>query len=195
MATTASKAAAAVVAAIVVTLIAPGRALGAPLEMPIVVLHVTPHVDVPADRLANAQKIATRTYAKIGVRLVWTGGLARAAAADGALHVDVLLLGEDDANAKNPKRTAFGQAGREIRRAYIFYSRITDHARRTKGDSTLVLAFVLAHEVGHVLLPEHSHASSGLMRGNWEGRIDCVPDLDPDQAATIRTLLSEALAN
>jgi hypothetical protein len=195
MATTTRKAA--VVAAVVMvgTAIAPGRALGAPPDWPTVVLHVTPMVHVPADRLANAQKIATRTYANIGVRIVWTNGYARAAAPDGALHLDVILVGEAAADSKNSNRTAFGQAGRVIRRAYIYYSRITDHARLTDGDPVWVLALVLAHEVGHMLLPEYSHSLSGLMRAKWEGRIEIVPDFAADQAATIRSLLTTAGAN
>jgi hypothetical protein len=190
MATTTTKAAVVVAATLVASVIGPGRALGASPDMPTVVLHVNHLVDVPADQLAEAQKIATRTYANIGVRLVWTGGFARATAPDGALHLDVILLGAAAADRKNANRMAFGQAGRVIRRAYIYYSRIADHARETSTHLAMILAFVLAHEVGHMLLPEYSHAPSGLMRARWEGRLMFVPDFAADQAATIRALLT-----
>jgi len=48
--------------------------------------------------------------------------------------------------------------------AYVFASRIEDEARRHGVDYGRLLGTVLAHEVGHVLLPGRPHASAGLMR-------------------------------
>jgi hypothetical protein len=41
-----------------------------------------------------------------------------------------------------------------------------------------------------MLLPEHSHSPSGLMRANWGGRLNRIPDFMPAQAETIRTLVA-----
>jgi hypothetical protein len=193
-ATTTAKAAAVVVAAMVASAMGTGQAVAASPDMPTVVLHVAALIEVPADQLADAQKTASQTYAHIGVRLVWTGGFARTAAADGALHLDVILIGAAAADRMNANRTAFGQAIRAAQRAYIYLGRIVDHARHTSVDPAWVLALVLAHEVGHMLLPEYSHAPSGLMRATWDGRIVDVPDFAADQAATIRTLLTTTTA-
>ena len=63
---------------------------------------------------------------------------------------------------------------------------------RTNGDPATTLALVLAHEIGHLLLPEYSHAPSGLMRAHWEGRVDNIPSFIPAQATTIRMMLASA---
>jgi len=181
-----------VAAAVVASAMATGQTLSAAPDVPTVVLHLTSLIDVPPNDLANAQKTAAESYARIGVRLVWTDVLARAA--DGALHLEVILLGEQTADGKNANRTAFGQAGRATGRAYIYCARIADYARHSGSDPARVLALVLAHEVGHMLLPQHSHTPSGLMRGTWTGRIVRVPHFTADQAVTIRTLLTTATA-
>jgi hypothetical protein len=53
-----------------------------------------------------------------------------------------------------------------------------------------MLGFVLAHEIGHMLLPRYSHTALGLMKAAWVGTITGIPEFLPEQAATIRTLLA-----
>ena len=36
------------------------------------------------------------------------------------------------------------------------------------ADAGLILGHVIAHEIGHLLLPYNSHARTGLMRGGWD---------------------------
>ena len=48
-----------------------------------------------------------------------------------------------------------------------------------------LLGVVVAHEVGHILLPAYSHSPSGIMRANWEGRLIDIPGFTKVQAATI----------
>jgi hypothetical protein len=142
------------------------------------------------DRI-EAQKRATRVYERIGVRLAWTNGDAADAPADGALHLDVVVLPGDMADQKSADQTALGQAGHVTRRAYIFFSRIEAYAIQTGSDPARVLAAVLAHEIGHMLLPVYSHSPSGLMRARWIGRVGDVPDFDRQQGETIRSLLDK----
>ena len=51
---------------------------------------------------------------------------------------------------------------------------------------------LLAHEIGHVLLPDHSHSPVGIMRATWEDRIVNVPGFTDEQGATMRALLAAA---
>jgi hypothetical protein len=181
-------AAAAVVAA---RMVMPGQLASAePVPAGTVVLHVTDYERVPRPELVEAQDDVTSFYARIGVRLVWADGSALLAAADGALHLDVSILSNEMTEKKRPNAGSFGDASRATRRAYIYHSRIASHAIRTGGSVAKVLALVLAHEAGHMLLPEQSHAPSGLMRANWGGRLNEIPDFMPGQAETIRTLVA-----
>jgi hypothetical protein len=94
-----------------------------------VVLHVTAYAQVPAGQLADARRAVVTVYANIGVHIVWAGGVAATAPADGAWHLDVILLNTDMAKRKQPNTDAFGQASHETKRAYIYCERVLAHAQ------------------------------------------------------------------
>jgi hypothetical protein len=51
--------------------------------------------------------------------------------------------------------------------AYVFYDRVRELAqRRTLGHA--LLADVMAHEIGHLLLGSNSHSLSGIMCARWD---------------------------
>jgi hypothetical protein len=54
------------------------------------------------------------------------------------------------------------------RLAFVLYSRIARVADRDNVDRSSVLAIVMAHEIGHLLLPDSRHSAAGLMRGVWD---------------------------
>jgi len=51
--------------------------------------------------------------------------------------------------------------------AYVFYDRVRELAQRRTLGHTL-LADVMAHEVGHLLLGSNSHSVSGIMCARWD---------------------------
>jgi hypothetical protein len=166
---------------------------------PTVVLHVTDYAQVSRSDLAKAEELATGIYRAAGVRTIWIEGAAATVLADNAFHLDVILLSKEMVAQKCRldaiPDAAFGAATQSSRRAYIFYPRIAGHATRTRGAISRLLAGLLAHEIGHVLLPAHGHSTSGIMQGTWDGRIVRVPGFTKAQAATIRSLLNVANAN
>ena len=182
-------AAAAIVGALA-GIVAATPATASPEARATVVLHVRDYARVDAGELAFAQKEAARIYERAGVHLRWTDGSAKLAAIDGNLHLDVLILNGSGMERKLPDPTTFGAAGHATKRAYVCYPRIVDHIRRRGGNLSILLGFVLAHEIGHMILPENSHSMSGLMRATWEGRMVSIPDFLPAQAEAIRTIVS-----
>ncbi len=52
--------------------------------------------------------------------------------------------------------------------AYVFYERVQGLAKERRLGSAL-LANVIVHELGHLLLESNSHAVSGIMSGHWSG--------------------------
>jgi hypothetical protein len=50
--------------------------------------------------------------------------------------------------------------------AYVFYDRIQELAQRRRLGHAL-LADVMAHEIGHLLLGSTSHSASGIMCAHW----------------------------
>ncbi len=51
----------------------------------------------------------------------------------------------------------------------IFYDAIAGVARPYIQSAVDLLAITIAHEIGHLLLPHPAHATSGVMRADWEG--------------------------
>ena len=52
---------------------------------------------------------------------------------------------------------------------YIFYRRVEAEARRHGVSLALLLSSALAHEFGHVLMPDRGHSPDGIMRACWNG--------------------------
>ncbi len=187
---------AAIVVSVLIGALPAHGAFASDREQATVVLHVRDFHGVPRNDLADAQREASKIYAHIGVRLVWTDGSARLNAVDGCVNVDIVILDKDMADRNNPEPTAFGQASHVTRRAYIYYSRIMAYVTRTFSNPDRAMAVVLAHELGHVLLPEYSHTAAGIMRPTLAGRILKLPRFAPEQAITIRTaVLRDGLAD
>jgi predicted Zn-dependent protease len=51
--------------------------------------------------------------------------------------------------------------------AYVFYSRLPI---LNAGNDDEIMGLVIAHEIGHLLLPHGSHSDTGIMRGQWDFR-------------------------
>jgi hypothetical protein len=132
MATTGARAA---MVAVAVATVTSGRAVASPRDTALLVLHVTDHAHLQTGELLEAERLAARVYARIGVRIAGTDGYAAGGAADGALHLDVMILSAEMMARRQPAPApmTFGPASR---------------------DPSGMLALVFAHEVGHMLLPE-----------------------------------------
>ena len=52
--------------------------------------------------------------------------------------------------------------------ASIFMERIQDAAAEANVPRDTVLAYAIAHEVGHLLLGSDAHTPRGVMKGNWD---------------------------
>ena len=86
--------------------------------------------------------------------------------------------------------------------AYVFYDRIKQLAEREKLGHAL-LAEVMAHEVGHLLLGSNSHSIAGIMCAHWnseqlkniaEGAMNFVPAQSKIMRARVRDVQARRLA-
>jgi hypothetical protein len=195
-----TKATATVAAVVVMVAAGPGQgAEAAPRAERTVVVHVTDHARIsPADLLA-AEQLATRVYDSAGVHVIWTDRKVDTVQSDDAFHVNVIVLSremaEDYCRTGSIAEGTFGTAAQVARRAHIFYSRIADYAASPRIAVSRPLGIVLAHEIGHLLLPGHAHSPSGIMRAEWNRPLVQVPDFTGDQGATIRARLAHASLN
>lgn len=134
-----------------------------------IVLLFVNEADVPSNVLSQAQDEASRIYQGLGIRLVWTNPDTER----GDYRFTVKILPRT-LTGKGIDGRAMGVAPgtREARGtlAFAFYDRIREVTSTIGADLSLILGHVIAHEIGHLLLPYDSHARSGLMRGSWDAR-------------------------
>ncbi|MEQ1910147.1 MAG: hypothetical protein ABMA15_15080 [Vicinamibacterales bacterium] len=165
----------------------------------VVVVHVTDYRRIAPRDLRSAEQLAAQVYRAIGVQVIWVDDQVETAQPDGSFHLQVVLLSRAMTAMKcqqdGVSDNTFGIARKVGRRAYIFYDRIADHAARARFEVSHALAIVLAHEIGHLLLPAYSHSPSGIMRADLEGPLVRVPNFTNEQGAAIRGLLTVVHAN
>jgi hypothetical protein len=118
----------------------------------------------------DAERRASRIYASAGIQIVWINGPADPDVPNAARHLHVALLTRDmgatKAAADQLSDGVMGRAAKLSGTAVIFYFRITDMARTGRCFVGDFLGRVLAHEVGHLLLPRPGHSDRGLMEAN-----------------------------
>jgi hypothetical protein len=154
------------------------------------VLHVQDYEHIEPGELKAAKASVAQVFSDSGVRVEWTDGSARLAPADGRFHADVAMLDESRSAVDGSSPSVFGKANVQMRRATIYYPRVRAHAAATDSNPALVLALVLTHELGHLLLGENSHATFGVMQPQWKGRVLFVREFTARQAEQMRRVLS-----
>jgi hypothetical protein len=118
---------------------------------------------VPSDVLRDAKIEVERTFLASGVRIVWVepGGSP-------AVLKRTLILLAADARAPRGDRasgdTILGFASRSHDTARVFYDRVASLVADRQIAVSLVLAHVISHELGHLLLLTDDHESFGIMR-------------------------------
>jgi hypothetical protein len=173
-------------------LASPRPAVAEPSESATISVLLLNQAEVAPETLERAKAEATRIYRGLGITLAWT---------DADEPVDyrftVKVVPKTIAGKGIDGRAMGVAAGTRERRgtlAYAFYSRIEDVTRAIGADIGVILGHVIAHEIGHLLLPYDSHARNGLMQGGWDQEQARRAEMGlvtftPDEAALIRRRL------
>ena len=123
---------------------------------------------VPPATVDTAASELSRVYDRLGVHLEWDR--AAAAHVPDREIVRVILLARETGDLRRMPDTVMGAAVRTVNDArivYVFYQRVRVEAERYGASPALVLACAMAHELGHLLMPERGHSATGLMRACW----------------------------
>jgi hypothetical protein len=161
-----------------------------------VVVHLVDYAHTPAGLLTAAERHAALVYERLGITVLWTAGHRPAAAADdGDRHLEVVMLSgkmtEDKCRDDRLPDIAFGAAVHEAQRAVVFFDRAASFSFSNDSPLVLVLALVIAHEMGHLLLPAGTgHTTAGIMQPHWKGQIRWMPDFTRQQGEQIQEILS-----
>lgn len=129
-----------------------GQALSIDLQM-------KNEAQVPADVLENSLEQVTRIYAHAGLDVRWTDTAPRF-----IVKISPHVLGYGR-SASPVMGVAFRRPGGSM--VQVFLKQVHDFARTYRVDLSTMLACVIAHEVGHLLLGT-SHSQTGLMQAGWD---------------------------
>jgi hypothetical protein len=148
-----------------------------PLEPLTIVLPLVDHAQTPELILSRAKIETARIYRSLGINVVWSNS------SESSVHPQILvnivpkptgatLAVPNGLAAKSADSRVLGVAPGHIDRrdlmAWAFYERILDTTTLLGLDPGLLLGHVIAHEMGHLLLPYDSHSQTGLMRADWD---------------------------
>jgi hypothetical protein len=155
-----------------------------------IALDVRDDKSIPLDVVNRAKAEMTLIYRDSGIDVVWTAEAPRVTGPDtptaptaASPQVILRILSLRVTDQLPVATTALGFAPntpeRRGRIAYVFYNRI-EHIARTcmnksprltscDSDKIRMLAYVMAHEVGHLLLPA-GHSAAGVMGSEWNAR-------------------------
>jgi hypothetical protein len=136
--------------------IADAAEIGDPL---IIDLQMKSEARVPAGVLEESRDRVARIFAGAGIVVRWTDSAPR-------FTITILPQVLGYATATSPvmgvaQRTPAGSSVR------VFFKQVQDFARTYHVDLSTLVAYVIAHEVGHLLLPGTPHSATGLMQAEW----------------------------
>jgi hypothetical protein len=152
-------------------------AIGAEGSDPQPTIRIHDYAKVPQPTITYTQRQVTKLYAAAGVSVRWVPPIAhtrerRVEATSLPEDLSVLILNRRMADHYTPSRdiagfAAVADADAHGRIAYVFYDRVEAAVRSCQCPAADVLGLVVAHEIGHLLLPRGSHSELGIMRRRW----------------------------
>jgi hypothetical protein len=186
----------------------PPTALG-----PEMTISVHDYADVPSKLLSAAEEQAREIYHRAGLETVWLNCSPKLEKIEpeschfsDTTHL-TLKISPHAFNAQVRDRldvlgTAYPDDKGVGYFAYVFYDRVQELAERQRLGHTL-LADVMAHEIGHLLLGSNSHSLSGIMCAHWnydqlrniaEGVMSFIPSQSKMMRERLRTRQTGRLA-
>jgi hypothetical protein len=151
-------------------------------EPQIITIRIHDYARVHPAILRQAKQAASGILGEIGVTTVWMECGSEPETHEGAcdrpvtpLDFVVTVVPRSMSQRLRLRSGTFGVAAEPIGDGFgffasVFYDDAKEFARRHQLEVGQVLATVIAHELGHLLLGTNSHSTRGLMSALWSGR-------------------------
>ena len=161
-------------------------------------VQVDDYAGVAATILIGAEKVAAQIYRAAGIEMLWgddplepfNNPLAGRRPA-----LTIILLSPTQTEkiclnrlASSAMGAAFHNSDDDAVVAYVFYDRVERKAWKAHGFVSRLLGEVMAHEVGHMLLP-HGHSATGIMRAEGTARLGALEEFTKEQGELMRRRL------
>jgi len=142
-------------------------------QKPRITILIQNHTRASHTVLAGAERTATRIFERAGVQVSWVecpvepsavNAQAQCQKASNDNNVQLHLV---SAHVKGDSRSCVWGSASYPNVARVYYADVTSFAVEYQLGMASVLGFVIAHEIGHVLLGPNSHYGIGIMRPQW----------------------------
>jgi hypothetical protein len=159
-------------------------------DTPTVVVRLDNVAVVPVADLDFAKNRAANVFSRIGVRVTWIDeDMAFREHLRPPFTVVVINSG-----AQLLARPAFvdtlGFADPGVARAHVIYDRVEALTARWQQGVASVLGDVIAHELGHLMLPSPRHSTRGIMRSGVDVHVHALETFTDPQARQIVSRLT-----
>lgn len=138
-------------------------------DSPVITVLVFNFRQAPAETLLKAEKEAGRILEQAGVPVTWRDcptGNEPCRKGSGRVLFLALKAGPVQ-NTFLDTISGFAMPPAHLAVVYYDYLPRTRSGKSNKDDTALLLACVIAHELGHLLLGSHGHSIAGIMQADW----------------------------
>jgi hypothetical protein len=155
----------------------------APADLPAIVVRVDNLAGVLQDDLQFAEGRASEIFGRIGAAIRWIDQQQSI-----SQHITpsfIVVVENAQGEGESLFVDALGLAHPGVRRAYVFYDRIAALSVGTPRTILSLLGDVIAHELGHLMLPPPGHSADGIMRPGLETKSWAVKTFTKPQAREV----------
>ena len=145
---------------------------------------------VPPDYLEFAESRAAEVFNRIGVRLTWIDEDTAFRDHLRPPFTVVLIKSGLELLARPAVVDALGVADPSVSRAHVVYDRVEALTSRSRRSAASLLGDVIAHELGHLMLPSPRHSARGIMRSGVEVQARPLETFTDPQAKQILSRLT-----
>jgi len=123
--------------------------------------------NVPSELVERARGEVTRLFSLIDIDIHWVTDVPEPGT---RFRVVSITTWEPPDTRVQPSVLGFTQIaeGKRGVRGYVFWQRVERASLAFTARLDRVFAVAIAHELGHMLLPDGKHAKGGLMAGPWD---------------------------
>ena len=138
------------------------------IDMPTAVVRLDNVALVAADSLDFAERRAAEIFSRIGVRVTWIDEETAFREHLRPPFTVVLINAGVELLARRAVVDALGFADPSVSRAHVICDRVDALTARSRRSAASLLGDVIAHELGHLMLPSPRHSARGIMRSGVE---------------------------
>jgi hypothetical protein len=160
-------------------------------DSPTAVVRVDNVALVRADDLQFAEGRAAAVFGAIGAHITWVDEDSAVRTGVRAPFTLMLVNVEKVTGPASLLVDALGFADPQVRRAYVFQDRIQALNVRSPPSIPSILGDVMAHQLGHLLLPLPGHSPDGIMRPGVHLELRATDTFTKSQAREILSRLRQ----